>query len=127
MKGFSSRPWLLCTVSVLITGVMGSTQFVYPQDARSGNQSVPDGTALELLHVQGNISVLAGAGGNITVQIGNEGILLVDSGAATMSDKILQTIRTASNGQVTYIVNTNERSDHVGGNANFARLGRPLA
>src|SRR5437870_9630602 len=112
MKGFSSRLRLLCAASALVcAGVLGSAQ------------SPP----LELLHVQGNISMLAGAGGNITVQAGNDGILLVDSGAAMMSDKVLETIRTLSKGQVTYIVNTNDRSDHAGGNANFARVGRPLA
>ena len=83
--------------------------------------------ALELLHVQGNVSMLAGAGGNIAVQVGNDGILLVDSGTASMTDKVLNSIRTLSKGQVSYIVNTNERLDHVGGNANFARMGRPLA
>ena len=71
-------------------------------------------------------SVLAGAGGNITVQVGKDGVFLVDSGVATMSEKVLGAIRTLSKGQVTYIVNTNDRSDHVGGNEHFARTGRPL-
>jgi cyclase len=115
---FPSRTPLLCFASaVLVAVIVGSAQLVYPQEG--GN--------LELLHVQGNVSMLAGAGGNIAVQVGNDGILLVDSGSATMTDKVMQTIRTLSKGQVTYIVNTNERGDHVGGNANFARIGRPLA
>jgi glyoxylase-like metal-dependent hydrolase (beta-lactamase superfamily II) len=71
--------------------------------------------------------MLAGAGGNITVQVGKDGILLVDSGVATMSEKVLQAIRTVSKGQITYIVNTSDRPDHVGGNGNFAKIGRPLA
>jgi cyclase len=90
-------------------------------------QNAANGPALELLHVQGNISMVAGAGGNIAVQVGKDGILLVDSGSATMTDKVVETIRTLSKGQVSYIVNTNERGDHAGGNANFARIGRPLA
>jgi glyoxylase-like metal-dependent hydrolase (beta-lactamase superfamily II) len=71
--------------------------------------------------------MLAGAGGNITVQAGKDGILLVDSGAAAMSDRVLEAIRTVSKSQVTYIVNTSDRSDHTGGNEAFARIGRPLA
>ena len=71
--------------------------------------------------------MLAGAGGNITVQVGKDGVLLVDSGVAAMSDKVLEAIRTLSKGQVTYIVNTTDRPDHVGGNEPFARIGRPLA
>ena len=102
---------------------VGSTPVVYPQEAPSrGSQ-----TELELVPVQGNISMLAGAGGNITVQVGKDGVLLVDSGAAAMSAKVREAIRTLSKGQITYIVNTNDRPDHVGGNEQFARVGRPLA
>jgi cyclase len=111
-----ARPALLCVVSALfLAGVSGVAQ------------NAPNTPPLELLHVQGNISMLAGAGGNIAVQVGKDGILLVDSGLAAMTDKVAETIRTLSKGQVSYIINTNERGDHAGGNANFARLGRPLA
>ncbi len=125
MDFLSSKPRLVCIASALVfLGVSGSTQFVYPQEAQNrGNQSA----ALELLPVQGNISMLAGAGGNITVQIGKDGILLVDTGVATMGDKVLEAIRTLSKRQITYIINTDDRSDHVGGNEKFAKLGRPLA
>jgi cyclase len=110
------RPALLCVASALfVAGVSGSAQ------------NAPNNPPLELLHVQGNISMVAGAGGNIAVQIGKDGVLLVDSGSATMTDKVVETLRTLSKGQVSYIINTNERSDHAGGNANFARIGRPLA
>ena len=102
-------------LALLVVGVVGSTELVYPQEA------------LELLPVQGNIHMLAGAGGNITVQVGKDGVLLVDSGVTAMSEKVLEAIRTVSKGQVTYIVNTNDRPDHVGGNEHFARTGRPLA
>jgi cyclase len=108
---------LLGASVVLLAAVVGPAQFVYPQDSQG----------LELLPVQGNVSMLAGAGGNIAVQVGKDGILLVDSGSAAMTDKVVQSLRTVSKGQVTYIINTNQRGDHVGGNANFARLGRPLA
>src|SRR6185369_7829169 len=90
---------------VLCVGLLGSTALVYSQAAPNrGDQG-----ALELLPVQGNISMLAGAGGNITVQIGKDGVLLVDSGLAAMSDKVLEAIRTVSKGQITYIVNTSDR------------------
>ena len=101
--------------ALLSVGVVGSTELVYPQEV------------LELLPVQGNIRMLSGAGGNITVQVGRDGVLLVDSGVAAMSDKVVEAIRTVSKGQITYIVNTNDRPDHVGGNEHFARTGRPLA
>jgi cyclase len=121
---FSSKRRFGCIAAALAFMVVASsTERVYLQEA--ANRGAQD--RLELLPVQGNVSVLAGAGGNITVQVGRDGILLVDSGLATMSEKVVEAIRTVSQRQVTYIVNTTDRTDHVGGNEHFARLGRPLA
>jgi glyoxylase-like metal-dependent hydrolase (beta-lactamase superfamily II) len=112
----SSTARIFCTaVALVLAGALASAQ----NDGAS--------TPLELLHIRGNVSMLAGAGANITVQVGNDGILLVDSGTAPMTERVLQSLRTLSKGQVTYIVNTTDRADHVGGNANFAKTGRPLA
>jgi cyclase len=144
MDFLSSKPRLMCIVSTLLfLGAVGSTEFVYPREAQNrGRQNATSNTSrpdtikedqkpksgdLELLPVQGNISMLAGAGGNITVQAGKDGIVLVDTGLATMSDKVLEAIRPLSKGQLTYIINTDEKSDHVGGNETLAKTGRPLA
>jgi glyoxylase-like metal-dependent hydrolase (beta-lactamase superfamily II) len=112
---------LRLTAVVVFAGVLGSTGVASSQPQSRAAQS-----ELELLPVQGNIHMLAGAGGNITVQVGKDGILLVDSGTAARSEQVMQAIRTLSRGQVTYIVNTSDRPDHVGGNEYFARAGRPL-
>src|SRR5262249_2220490 len=82
---------------------------------------------VEVLRVRGNVSMLAGAGGNIAVQAGNDGVLLVDSGASARVDRVVDAIRSISPRQVTYIVNTTDRADHIGGNAKFALSGRMLA
>ena len=117
-----SRPQMLRIMSVLLLlSVWGSTPFIYPQEQKSKSPEI------ELLPVQGNIYMLAGAGGNITVQLGKDGIVLVDSGVAAMSDKVLEAIRTVSKSQITYIINSNDRTDHMGGNENFVKIGRPLA
>ena len=124
--------------ALLFLGVLGWTQFVYPQEtpnrgrqntgpATGREEQKSKGPEIELLPVQGSISMLAGAGSNITVQAGKDGILLVDTGAATMSDKVVEAIRTLSKRQITYIINTSDRTDHIGGNENFAKLGSPLA
>ena len=124
--------------ALLFLGVLGWTQFVYPQETQNrGRQNAgPDtdreeqkskSSEIELLPVQGSISMLAGAGSNITVQAGKDGILLVDTGVATMSDRVVEAIRTLSKRQITYIINTSDRTDHIGGNENFAKIGSPLA
>jgi cyclase len=53
----------------------------------------PPASEIEILPVHGNIYMLSGAGGNITVSIGKDGVLLVDSGLAGTTDKVLAAIR----------------------------------
>ncbi|HXI29182.1 MAG TPA: MBL fold metallo-hydrolase [Vicinamibacterales bacterium] len=53
----------------------------------------PLDAAIEILPVHGSVFMIAGAGGNITVSAGKDGVLLVDTGLATMSDKVLDAVR----------------------------------
>src|SRR5207302_21821 len=64
-----------------------------------------------------------GAGGNITVQVGDQGVLLVDTGLPQMSDKILTAVRKLSNKPIQYIINTHIHPDHTGGNAAIRKAG----
>jgi cyclase len=57
-------------------------------------QQTRDAAALEVLHVHGSVYMIAGAGANIAVSVGKDGVLLVDSGAATMTEAVLAAIRT---------------------------------
>ena len=66
--------------------------------------SAPAPGEIQILPVQGNVWVLIGAGANITVQAGNEGILVVDTGTAAMSDKVLAAMATISKRPLRYIV-----------------------
>ena len=79
---------------------------------------------LHVLPVRGRISMLVGAGGNITVSAGGDGVLMVDTGTAAMSDKVLAAVRSiAPRGVIRYIVNTDEREDFTGGNDKIALAG----
>jgi cyclase len=83
-------------------------------------------TVVHVLPVQGNIYMMIGAGANITVQVGNTGVLLVDTGRATMSDKVLAAVRTLSDKVIRYIVDTTDDPDHVGGNESIAKTGSTI-
>src|SRR5260221_7641604 len=78
---------------------------------------------VEVLPVQGSVYMLAGAGSNVTVQVGSNALFVVDSNEAAMSDKILAAIKTISPLPIRYIVNTSADPDHVGGNERFAASG----
>src|SRR5262249_8622823 len=97
--------------------------------ARLHAQTPPNLSNVEvhILPVQGNIYMLVGAGSNITVQIGSDGVLIVDTQYAPLSDKILAAIRTLSKGPIRYIVNTSYDSDHTGGNEPIRRAGSTIA
>jgi len=82
---------------------------------------------VHLQKAQGNIYMLVGAGGNVTVQIGSDGVLLVDTQYAPMSNKILAAVRTLSQGPLRYIINTHSHPDHVGGNEPLRKAGSTIA
>jgi cyclase len=82
---------------------------------------------LTVLPVQGNVYMLAGAGGNISVQIGDEGVLLVDTQFAPLVPRIMAEVRKLSRGPIRFIVNTHDHPDHVGGNAALVELIAPSA
>ena len=80
-----------------------------------------DAPPLRVYPVQGAVSVIAGAGGNITVQNGKDGTLLVDTGVAASAARLAAEVRTRYKGPVLWIINTHLHADHVGGNDAFAQ------
>jgi cyclase len=82
---------------------------------------------LQVLRVQANVYMLAGAGGNVTVQVGEDGVLVVDAGTAETADALLGEIARVSEGKpIRYIVNTHAHPDHVGGNERLRRAGASI-
>ena len=85
--------------------------------------SAQSAAEVEVLPVQRNVYMIAGAGGNITVQIGDMGVLVVDTGLAPMSEKVIAAIRKLSDKPLQYIVNTHFHPDHTGGNEAVRKAG----
>jgi cyclase len=90
----------------------------------------PGGDAVEVMRVQGTIYLIAHAGANITVQVGNDGLLLVDAGIARMSGQILAALQKIAppnairyQGRIRYIVDTSADADHTGGNESLSKTG----
>ena len=109
---------------------------------------------VEVLPIRGNLYALFGAGGNIVVSVGSDGVLLVDAGAAAMTDKVLAAVQQiqrewaarnepkplgfgaetrssvaerhvpAPAKPIRYVINTNGDPDHVGGNEKLRNSGR---
>lgn len=70
--------------------------------------------------VAGNVYMLEGAGGNIGVSVGDDGILIVDDQFAPLADKIRAALKGIADKKLRFILNTHWHGDHTGGNAAFA-------
>jgi len=83
----------------------------------------PDNGGLEVVQVRPNFYMIAGAGGNIGVQIGIDGVVLADAGAEAASDQVLAALKKLTPLPIRYIINTGADPDHVTGNGKLAKAG----
>ena len=109
--------------------LLGSAE-VYTQAGQARARAVwppvlsgPAQGEVEVLPVAGKVFMITNAGANITVQAGDQGMLLVDTGTAAMSAKVIAALKTISQRPLRYIINTTHAADHVGGNAAVAATG----
>jgi glyoxylase-like metal-dependent hydrolase (beta-lactamase superfamily II) len=95
--------------------------------AAGGAQSTPAAaSAIETVQVRPNVYMLAGGGGNVVVQLGSDGAMVVDAGAAGSAEALLAAIRRLTDKPIRYIINTSADADHVGGNAALSKAGRSI-
>jgi glyoxylase-like metal-dependent hydrolase (beta-lactamase superfamily II) len=91
--------------------------------AKTASEEPRDGE-IHVWPVQGNVYMLLGDGGNIAVQTGEQGALVVDTGAGRLSNKVIAEIRKlVGDKPIQFILNTSYRPDHTGGNANLHAVG----
>ena len=121
-------------------GVRGGAETALPEFIASGGKvperkleaivrrpAPPVDNEVHSLHVQGNVWMLTGGGVNAAVQIGDEGVLVVDTMTAALSDKLIAEIKKlAGDKPIRWIVNTHVDTDHTGGNARVAEAGESI-
>jgi cyclase len=83
-------------------------------------------STIETFHVQGNVYMLVGAGPNVAVQIGDEGVLVVDTGTRASREQLLAAIRDLSDKPIRWIINTSSDADHTGGNETISQAGQTV-
>lgn len=71
---------------------------------------------LDTIQIRDNVWVIFGAGGNVTVHVGEDGVMLVDSGSEAMADRTLAAVRAITKAPIRMIINTSADFEHVGGN-----------
>ncbi|HUK37244.1 MAG TPA: MBL fold metallo-hydrolase [Vicinamibacterales bacterium] len=89
-------------------------------------QTAPTSSGLEVLDVRPTFFVIAGAGANIGVQVGEDGLVVVDAGSAAAAAGVLAAIKRLSPKPIRYIIDTGPDRDHLGGNEALANAGEKL-
>jgi glyoxylase-like metal-dependent hydrolase (beta-lactamase superfamily II) len=91
--------------------------------AISARAAETDTGGLDVVKVRKNFYMLAGAGGNIGIQIGSDGVVLVNAGEARATDRVLTALKTLTDLPIRYIINTDADAEFVGGNEKLSKAG----
>ncbi len=88
-------------------------------------QAQQDFSDVEIIphHVAGNMYYLQGAGGNIGLSIGDDGVVMIDDQFAPLTERIVAAIAELNDGDIRFVINTHVHGDHTGGNENLGRMG----
>jgi cyclase len=102
--------FILLFAMLLITPLLGAQQ---------------DFSAVEIVphHVSGSFYYLEGAGGNIGLSVGEDGVVMIDDQFAPLTDKIIAAISQLNSGKIRFLINTHVHGDHTGGNENMGKRG----
>jgi len=111
--------------------VRGGAESTYPEyrtnmrllsaPAKQGNQKRREVGKVEVYPVQNGVYLIAGAGANITVETGTQGVTIVDSGTGAVTEQMLAAVRRLSDKPIKYLINTSIDRDHAGGNEDMAK------
>jgi cyclase len=93
---------------------------------RKDDRSEAPNGPLRVVHVQGRVHMIIGDGGNVIVQAGDEGVLVIDTGLEPRGAELLAAIRQISDKPIRVVINTHADGDHSGANETLARAGQWL-
>jgi glyoxylase-like metal-dependent hydrolase (beta-lactamase superfamily II) len=112
--------------AVVIGGVLSGTMSVTRAAQQRPETSETDAGGLEVLQLRPNFYMVVGAGGNIAVQVGPDGVVVVDSGSAAKADAVVAAIAKRADRPIRYVIDTSADVDHVGGNERLSKAGETL-
>jgi cyclase len=117
---------LNCSKVAIVAWIAGASLILSIWGGAQIARAQPGSEEIEVLRIRPNFSMIAGAGGNIGVQTGPDGVVLVDAGTLAASDRVLAAIQKLTDQPIRYIINTSADTDHVGGNGRLSKAGRSI-
>ncbi len=117
------------SIVALLVAAAAATPGTYAQGRQGGAApaAAASDAGVRSLHVQGNVWMLTGGGVNAAVQIGDDGVLVVDTMTEPFAERMIAEIRKlAGNKPIRWIVNTHVHPDHTGGNFKVAEAGESI-
>src|ERR1041385_111405 len=110
-----------------VLGAIDAALIFAAVDARAQSASAnASADKLDTIQIRSNVWVIFGAGGNVTVHLGEDGVILVDSGSEAMADRTLAAVRAITKAPIRMIINTSADLEHVGGNDKVGAAGVPI-
>jgi glyoxylase-like metal-dependent hydrolase (beta-lactamase superfamily II) len=94
-----------------------------PSETSRAIDPEPHDGEIHVFPLRNNVYMLVGDGGNIVVQLGDQGAFVVDTGSGALADKTIAAIKKLSERPVQFIANTGFRADHTGGNVKLRASG----
>jgi len=114
---------MLCALLVASTTLLAQEEFI---DVNRSVKDVATHGPVKTVHIAGDVYMLTGGGANVVISVGDEGVFVVDTGAASATDNLLAAIRDLSKKPIRWIVNTSLDADHIGGNERMSNAGRTV-
>ncbi len=118
-----TRAFALAAACALTAPLLAQEQFI---DVNREVKDLGGNGPVKTVHVSGGVYMLVGAGANVVISVGDEGVLVVDPGAAAQYDGVMAAIRALSTKPIRWIIDTTLDPDHVGNNEKMSNAGRTV-
>ena len=127
-QGVRRQPRLVAAGLVIGLALLGRATVpgtgVQAQQGSAAGAAAPAG--LETIQIRPNVYVIFGAGSNITVHLGEDGVMLVDAGTAALAPQVVTAVKALTSQPIRLIINTSADADHVTGNEIVSAAGREV-
>src|ERR1051325_8892607 len=118
MMGALRRDTMKMKRLLVPAAVLLAASFVFAQNAQDFSK-----VEIKTTRITDKFYTLEGQGGTIGALVGPDGVFLVDTQFAPLTEKIVAAVKKISSSPIKFVVNTHVHGDHTGGNVNFGKLG----